>query len=522
MVQQVEAAQNEIAILEQRIQDLQPELNAGGYDPVADEAITLLNRQIERKSAELTDQNNTKRRLLSSQQDTVNRFGDRVREMLNELESMHRGGRFRGGMPIGPIGMHLKLKNGKKYATSVDAAMNTSIYNGFIVQHLDDIKTLAQVFDKYKYGRQDRRGYLTGLHDIYYSEFDRNFDCRRGMPASSNKYCTVLEELMIGDELVKQVLVNTCNIESIILVENRRLGEEVTRPWPRGVAACYDLEGNKIGNRHGGSANIAYTRGNFGGGAQTLCGNDVKEQLHDVDVQMRGIQAELDDLKRQHAEKSRIRDEKLRRRDLAMQELSVLQNKKTSAQRSLEDATQELDALDSSTSESEATAKITSYEEHIRECEAEMANIQTRFVAIREERKKLKEDSDQIHNKVEELNAQMDAINSEYEDTGRNLEAIVEQQAHLMAKLGNETSKLESREGHLDRLRMIAEEHTEACATATAMATEYCDGEDLEAELGTKTTKSLAKEIQQLERVKKEKEGRYVIAHRLLPPNDHW
>jgi hypothetical protein len=124
-------------------------------------------------------------------------FGDRVGDMKREIANMHRQGQFRGGLPVGPIGLFVHLKD-ERWMDAVNAAMSMTFPYAFIVQEHADIATLQKVFEKYQYGKFDKTGrFLQHFYDIYCAKNDARFNASSGEVGHSRDWTCVLRELEV-------------------------------------------------------------------------------------------------------------------------------------------------------------------------------------------------------------------------------------------------------------------------------------------------------------------------------------
>jgi hypothetical protein len=87
---------------------------------------------------------------------------------------------------------------------------------------------------------------------------DRSFDCSSGEPDA--KFKTIHRLLTFDNELARQCLVNVARIESVILIETRREGDDVMNPRPRNVSRCVTADWFDVGNARGGGFSASSIR----------------------------------------------------------------------------------------------------------------------------------------------------------------------------------------------------------------------------------------------------------------------
>ncbi|KZT28345.1 P-loop containing nucleoside triphosphate hydrolase protein [Neolentinus lepideus HHB14362 ss-1] len=136
------------------------------------------------------------------------------RDMKRVLE-MIKSARWYGGQPVGPLGVHVKVKDPERWAPVLRATMG-GMMSSFAVTDARDRAQLKRILD------QTGNGHIT----ILISEFDR-FDYSAGEPPV--EVLTVLRALEIDDEYVLRLLVNALNIERTVLAEDRSEGDRVLK-----------------------------------------------------------------------------------------------------------------------------------------------------------------------------------------------------------------------------------------------------------------------------------------------------
>ena len=148
-------------------------------------------------------------------------FGDNFRELNAEIKKTKFSDKI-----IGPIGLSLKLSNeNRKWAKALSIILRNSL-NAFIVFNNRDREILLGIFRRYR----------------------RNFPIivpsskRINFPKKNNKNL-VLNFLEYEDECIKDMLVLLENIESTVLVENRR---EAYKELNREIDTAYTIEGDRI------------------------------------------------------------------------------------------------------------------------------------------------------------------------------------------------------------------------------------------------------------------------------------
>ncbi|ORX37312.1 hypothetical protein BD324DRAFT_440475 [Kockovaella imperatae] len=183
------------------------------------------------------------KRLREQSGDRLNLFGtglDRVRQAID-----HPRQPWKGGKPIGPLGMYVNLEDPmyRKVACSV---LGTTLC-GFAVKHPDDKVQLLSILQNV---REYKPGSGSNTKSIITYSGDR-FDYSRG--SLNHLAPTLLSKLRIEDEDVLRILVNQHRIERLFVapsvkVANEKTDEMMARGLPGAefvTADCYRTTANQ-------------------------------------------------------------------------------------------------------------------------------------------------------------------------------------------------------------------------------------------------------------------------------------
>lgn len=141
-------------------------------------------------------------------------YGQAVPELMKEIAKA----RWRGRSPLGPLGLHVKLKD-QKWAYALRVGLG-NVLGSFVVTDYQDQRTLRKML-------ADRGMHRTG---VIYSQPDM-FDYRAG--EAPEPLLTVLRVLEIQDEWVVRILINSNQVEKTVLANTRLEAEDILRSHPR-------------------------------------------------------------------------------------------------------------------------------------------------------------------------------------------------------------------------------------------------------------------------------------------------
>ncbi|GFT70092.1 structural maintenance of chromosomes protein 6 [Nephila pilipes] len=164
-------------------------------------------------------------------QNKANAFGEHTVKVLQEIQS--RRNQFIK-LPIGPIGVHLEVKQ-PKYTLAIESAIGNSLLKSFCVDNYQDSTILRDILRKY---------YKTPP-SIVVSRFEYGrFDVSGN--AAQSTFPTVLEMLTIKNDIVANCLIDQAQIEKKLLVENASASVKLMNKPPKNCRSAYLLNCDQI------------------------------------------------------------------------------------------------------------------------------------------------------------------------------------------------------------------------------------------------------------------------------------
>ncbi|KIJ26662.1 hypothetical protein M422DRAFT_55402 [Sphaerobolus stellatus SS14] len=214
-----EALQEELETVKAELEGAREELQEAQAEPAplktltdkGEEDLKALEERVRRKQEEINA-------ATANIEDSRNTHGDRLRGYGNNLDKVleHvQNERWMGETPIGPFGLYVNVKD-RKWVPLLRGRLGNAMTNWVITSSRDRTK-LRKILDDN--GNRDSQ--------IIISEIDL-FDYSRGEPP--DQILTVLRvldcfgligTLQITNEFVKRLLINTINIERIVLADTR-------------------------------------------------------------------------------------------------------------------------------------------------------------------------------------------------------------------------------------------------------------------------------------------------------------
>ncbi|KAG7554502.1 Rad50/SbcC-type AAA domain, partial [Arabidopsis suecica] len=205
---EVEKAESLVSSLKEEENMVIEKASAGGKEK---EQIEHMIRDHEKKQRNINAHIND---LKKHQTNKVTAFGgDRVINLLRAIERHHR--RFKMP-PIGPIGAHVTLVNGNRWASAVEQALG-NLLNAFIVNDHKDLVTLRDCGKEANYNN---------LKIIIYDFSRPRLTIPRHM-IPQTEHPTILSVLHSENTTVLNVLVDVSGVERRVLAENYEVGKTI-------------------------------------------------------------------------------------------------------------------------------------------------------------------------------------------------------------------------------------------------------------------------------------------------------
>ncbi|PNY07398.1 structural maintenance of chromosomes protein 6-like [Trifolium pratense] len=244
--------QAEESDMEEKLKGLRDEVHdaKAELDRLREEETTLMNNKIRQKDEikmiddKIRDHEKKYneimlniRNIKQQQSNKIMAFGgNKVINLLRVIERCHQ--RFKMP-PIGPIGAHLKLLNGNKWAVAVEHAIGRML-NSFIVTDHKDFRLLKQCANEVNYGH---------LQIIIYDFSTPRLMIPQHMLPNTN-HPSVFSILQCENHTVMNVLVDLGNVERQVLVNDYNTGKVVAfEERIQNLKEVFTVEGCKMFSR---------------------------------------------------------------------------------------------------------------------------------------------------------------------------------------------------------------------------------------------------------------------------------
>ncbi|KAG7439836.1 P-loop containing nucleoside triphosphate hydrolase protein [Guyanagaster necrorhizus] len=443
-VAELKARQTQI---QQKLQKAQADFDAGTAAVTRyEEEITAMGdiADLTARKEELGDELRSNKRLL--------------REMLlpQILERIKRM-RWKGDLPIGPLGVHVKVHDPQKWAELLRRQLR-----GFLVAWA--VTDGADLFQLRKLLNENGNAGL----QIVVAKRDLTFDYSSGEPPA--RYLTALRALEISDPYVTQMFVNQYHIESIFLASTRSEGDAILRDFGRGGFA-WTTDGFLVRQFHeGGGSSSGLPRPKNDVTRLLLSGHDIASEKINYHRELERHQRErdagqqfVDQLNRELASAKRDFQTKMREERAANEAIltarSTLKDHEAAAQ----------DALPINIAGLEDANRI--QEEEKRSLEVQFEAHYTRKSEIDAAQKELLTKLKDVKADIDEFGDRRDVIQAKAENAAEKRTQYRSNFAHYERKLADETTRVEQVEANAEVLQADFQEWS-------AKAEEYCERVD--------------------------------------------
>ena len=200
--------------------------------------IENLKNKVSNNESSISDTKYRIQRLRQSQSNKVSLYGD---YMPNLIDIIRANSSSFSSFPKGPIGSYLSVMD-KKWALGVEACIG-SLLKTFLVQSMNDRQLL------HKYMKDASRDFRTNIPSIVVTQFTgRPYDVHRF--EAKTAYPTVLDQITCKDVDVMNYLIDTAQIESVILIEDHKKARDVMwKNTPPNCRTAYTIDGDEIQSR---------------------------------------------------------------------------------------------------------------------------------------------------------------------------------------------------------------------------------------------------------------------------------
>ncbi|XP_044506156.1 structural maintenance of chromosomes protein 6B [Mangifera indica] len=397
------------------------------------------------------------RELQQNQTNKVTAFGgDRVISLLRAIERQHH--RFKRP-PIGPIGAHVTLVNGDRWAPAVEQAIG-KLLNAFIVTDHKDALLLRHCARDSNYNH---------LQIIIY-DFARP---RMRLPQHmlpQTKHPTTLSLLNSDNPTVINVLVDMGNVERQVLVRDYDEGKAVAfEQRISNLKEVYTLDGHKMFSR-GSVQTILPSNKKLRTGR--LC-SSYDEKIKDLEREASNVQEEAQQCRR------RKRDSEEKLQDL-QHHLQSVKRKCTSAERNLMSKKLALqDVKNSFVAEAgppsastvdELHQEISIVQEEIREKEISLENIQMRMSESEAKVRNLKLSFESLCESAKEEIEAFEKAERELMETENDIHSSEAEKAHYESVMCKKVfPDIEEAEKEYEELKVL---HKDSCRKASIICPE--------------------------------------------------
>lgn len=340
---------------------------------------------------------------MNSSQDKAAMFGQKIPAVLRQISQT----RFQGPV-IGPLGMHIKLKEGfEKYQVPVEKILGVKVMSSFAVTTNQDRALLHEIL-----AREKLDTWTTIHKPAKLVKYDN-------VAASPAGITTILDCIIAENPLVFNTLIDVVNVETIAIVASKEDARALTKVH-NGSRMFNDKE-IKSAVLIDGSRSLRYQNGNeafesVSGEYKRLLVKDFSDAIAHQRVVLQEKRNELNEIKAQHKHQESVLNELKRQSDGVEAELRKLvgnirelNRRKQDFENSLSEAqaTKTIDTSDLEAEESETVDAIASIDRQVVDVNEEYLHFKNKLHAVKGEKEtverrqqELKKTRDQLEDKL--------------------------------------------------------------------------------------------------------------------------
>ncbi|KAI8612326.1 P-loop containing nucleoside triphosphate hydrolase protein, partial [Chytriomyces sp. MP71] len=411
-------------------------------------------RQVRSIEGDLKQMRDDLRNLERRGYDRLSAYGVDMQQLLRAIQNE----RWIGHKPVGPLGMHVSLKE-PSFKLPIEANLGKTL-RSFVVDNAHDREKLKGLLIRFRCNFFPELPALNHGSNNQFGpeESDQNDEA----------YSTLVKEARIA----RNQLVIHNHIEKVALVRTKHEGDDLAtsgrgRGMPADLDVVYTIDNVAIGGR--------------GGGFQTKAGQDrlkgmpllgvdltsflISDRQARIDRAMRELEKfkEVHTLANSHFREASEKYERLRR-------------ERTSAVSRKQQLDYDIKRLQEDLVEEEP-GPIGLYEEKKREAEEEMEGYEKQIRDIRESIEKVEEQIQNLNSEMNQLKRELDAIKSQHEAKKVCFRA---ENAQLLRRKEEESGRLAELEQAVPLLRDEVAALEEDVLESTRVALEVTDGERLD------------------------------------------
>ncbi|EFO86014.1 CRE-SMC-6 protein [Caenorhabditis remanei] len=264
-----------------------------------EEANYTTKRSIRKLHDQINERQDIIRRARAAKSDSVNKFGNRMSEILTEV---NRNKSTFAKMPKGPLGKFITLTD-SKWAFAVEECLH-NVSNSFLCHSQKDAVALREIFNRLRLHLNDRPAIIVSAFTNQRYPKLQEPDC---------EYPSMFRILQISDADVENILIDKTNFEQFILIEQKTEAMKImgSNNPPHNASRAFTLDGSQA-YANGPNSQYRFYAGRPGrasglfGSTQTNVDeatltreiNDMKAEVSDLESKTSVLETEYTELKK--------------------------------------------------------------------------------------------------------------------------------------------------------------------------------------------------------------------------------
>ncbi|KAL7751369.1 Structural maintenance of chromosomes protein 6 [Sorochytrium milnesiophthora] len=427
----------------------------------------------ERLSANVHEAQSELQRWQRAEKNTLCIWGQALPEVLNEINRT----KWRGVKPIGPIGLHVKIRDRfTNWVTALDVAIGATMKD-FIVTDYQDQQHLAH------------------CNVIVVPNLDP-IDTQNEEP--DRQFLTVKHAIEVTHPGVHNVLVINNRYQQLVLIEDRRQATEVTRRgYPPFVDRVYIPDGFVIGSKRGGLQVTPPSNNNRNPRFQSNTEAQLRRATahhHEVKDRCNEVRQRLDELD----------DRIIKCRDRQRE----LQDSRAQLKRQIQRISNKMDVLQEALNEQEDSVNILAIQEERKIAQNEQRMYKSQLDEAQKQLMDREVELAQLHQELKDLDQRLKSEHSFADNLRNRVFELENKRNRSMKNSSHYVSKKCEYQGHVTADRNLLADMQEQCQRAIQIATE-ATGKRPD---GSKTIEAIEREIKLLRKKQQAVEQQYNVS----------
>ncbi|KAI0338901.1 P-loop containing nucleoside triphosphate hydrolase protein [Trametopsis cervina] len=375
-------------------------------------------------------------------------FGTNLDQVLDEIPNL----RWHGQQPVGPLGQFVKVRD-PRWAP----ILRVRLGGGMGMFAITDPKDRQQLDQLLKRCGNAKPNIVIAQMDL--------FDYSGGEPPA--EYLTALRAIEVSNEYVLRILINSFNIESILVAESRAEADRQLQQLGRGMAWTADSYTVQRFPEGGGQSSLAPQLRPGDPRQQLFTGDDLAGQRQRFRHQLTEAEANLQRARAQIAEQQQISR-------TCGHALAELKKRYLEAEHRLRQLKTSRDNLQDEVNQ-DLPVSMQTLQEELKDVEEQKELLIAQFRELSEKKAKCDREQHPLMRELTEIRTQLSGVDEQRAKINEAIEKAVLERVKAQRDVQHYQGKLDEEKAKLATMQAVAEQLEEEFQSWTSKAEEYCE-----------------------------------------------